>query len=140
MNWKSAIGWAGALLGFSGVLLGALGAHALEEVLSAKSLESYKTGVFYLQWHGSLLLILGLIFRNESRLPVQIQWASLFWGIGIFFFSGSILGLVLLPLLGINSHFLGPITPIGGFSLMLGWFYLFLFFIKHFKYKQPHAE
>jgi uncharacterized membrane protein YgdD (TMEM256/DUF423 family) len=128
MKCSSRTGIAGALLGFLGVVLGAIGAHALETVLPSESLESYKTGVYYLQWHGSLLLILGLFFRDKEA-PFYIRRSILFFSMGIFLFSGSIFGLVFLPMLQVNASFLGPITPLGGLSLMMGWLCLFLYFI-----------
>ena len=133
-------GMAGAFLGFLGVILGALGAHALEGVLGADHLNSFKTGVHYLQWHGSLLLILGFVFPNTGIPPLPIRCAILFMGFGVFLFSGSILGLVLLPLVGMPAHFLGPITPIGGLTLLAGWLSLFLFFIQQFKIKYTHGN
>lgn len=126
---------AGALLGFIGVAMGAVGAHALEGFLSIQSLKSFNTGVYYLQWHGSILLTLGLIFRKQTPLPPQVRYSILFFSMGILLFSGSIFGLVLLPLLNVKAQFLGPITPLGGLCLMLGWIFLFHFFVKQVKNK-----
>lgn len=44
---------------------------------------------------------------------------------GILLFSGSIYGLCLLPLNSPVRKLLGPITPLGGLSFLLGWGALF---------------
>lgn len=139
MKCSSRTGRAGALLGLLGVILGAIGAHALETVLPSEALESYKTGVYYLQWHGSLLLILGLIFRDKEA-PFYIRRSILFFSMGIFLFSGSIFGLVFLPMLKVNASFLGPITPLGGLSLMMGWLCLFLYFIPRLQTPKSNED
>ncbi|HKK39736.1 MAG TPA: DUF423 domain-containing protein [Cryomorphaceae bacterium] len=104
------------------VILGALGAHALEALLSPEQLDSFKTGVRYQAWHSLALIILGssgnqLLGRKSLKIIT-----FLFTG-GIVFFSISIYLLNTRHLLGIDSwkSFLGPITPIGGLLLILGW-------------------
>ena len=47
------------ILGATAVALGALGAHALKEVLNPSQLESFKTGVLYQILH---TLFLGFVF------------------------------------------------------------------------------
>jgi len=133
-------GLAGAILGLFGVVLGALGAHALKGILSNDALESYKTGVYYLQWHASLILFLAFIFKSEVTTPKYVRWGIRFFFIGIGLFTGSILGLVFLSTLGLNARFLGPITPLGGFSLMLGWFCLILNFLQRLKYRNTDVN
>jgi len=46
----------GALFMFFGVLLGALGSHALEEKLSQDSLNSFMIAIRYMMFHGLALL------------------------------------------------------------------------------------
>lgn len=103
----------------SGVVLGALGAHALEEMLTPERLDSYKTAVRYQMWMAGGLFMLQLAWKldalKDARLP------SLLLILGMIFFSGSIYLLVLLPEdLGIRSV-LGPITPLGGVLLIIAW-------------------
>lgn len=124
---------AATILGLIGVLFGALGAHALEGRFSNESLESYKTGVFYMQWHAGLILVLALTFRSEKETPRFVRWAIRFFFSGILLFTGSILGLVFLPKLGMNARFLGPITPLGGLSFMAGWLCLIRYFLLRIK-------
>lgn len=96
------------------VSLGAFGAHALKNVLSAEMLTIYHTGVEYQFYHSLGLLLVGLIgYQVKSNL---IGWAGILLLIGIVLFSGS---LYVLTLTGIKS--LGAITPIGGLSFIAGW-------------------
>lgn len=96
------------------ILLGAFGAHALSDVLSAKSMEVYRTAVLYQMVHSLGLLFIGYFTkRAETRLLI---YSGLCLVLGIVFFSGS---LYLLSLTG--SLFLGIITPIGGLLFILGW-------------------
>ncbi|MGB6036952.1 MAG: DUF423 domain-containing protein [Cryomorphaceae bacterium] len=107
------------------VVLGALGAHALEALISPEQLDSFKTGVRYQAWHSLALVILGFSGNHLlSKKSLKIL-TSLFVG-GIIFFSISIYLLNTRELLGIESwkSFLGPITPIGGLLLISGWMFL----------------
>lgn len=104
-----------ALNGFSGVLLGAFGAHALKERLSAYALSVYQTGVQYQMIHALALLGVGALALalEEDR---WLRRAGNFFGAGIGIFSGS---LYLLALTG--TTWWGAITPLGGLSLIVGW-------------------
>ena len=102
-----------AVLGALAVALGALGAHALKDVLDATSLASYRTAVLYHLFHS--IALLALIRGNYKRITAQL------WLWGILLFSGSIYLLVTDELLGLSLSFLGPITPVGGLLLIGGW-------------------
>jgi uncharacterized membrane protein YgdD (TMEM256/DUF423 family) len=106
---------AGALLMFVGVVLGAFGAHALQQVLTPRQLSSYQTGVLYQQLHSLALLLVGVIALVTPASPWLARAAVLF-GAGMFFFSGSIY----LMTLG-APRWLGMVAPIGGLSFMLAW-------------------
>lgn len=111
-----------AILGLTAVVLGALGAHALEAKIDTASLESFETGVRYQAWHA--LALLGLTaLRAQMRLPRGIGWL---WGSGVILFSGSIYGLSLDELAGAQWSFLGPVTPLGGLLMIAGWAWLLL--------------
>ena len=107
------------------VVLGALGAHALEVLISPEQLDSFKTGVRYQAWHSLALILLGLSGTNLLGKKSLKVLTFLFIG-GIFFFSISVYLLSTCDLLGIESwkSFLGPITPIGGLLLISGWLFL----------------
>jgi len=106
---------AGALLMFFGVVLGAFGAHALQQLLAPRQLSSYQTGVLYQQLHSLALLLVGVIALVTPASPWLARAAVLF-GAGMFFFSGSIY----LMTLG-APRWLGMVAPIGGLSFMLAW-------------------
>lgn len=106
-----------------GVLLGALGAHALESTLSPDQLESYTTAVRYQMWMSLGLLIIQIL---SLQLKMTTAWVSGALVAGILCFSGSIYGLVFSdPASGLRS-FLGPVTPIGGVLMIISWVALFI--------------
>lgn len=104
---------AAALLGASGVALGAFGAHGLRERLTPERLESWETAVLYHLLHAVALLSLALFERATGR---GIALPAGLWTAGVVLFSGSI---YLLALGG--PRWLGPVTPLGGLSLLAGW-------------------
>ncbi|CAL2089689.1 DUF423 domain-containing protein [Tenacibaculum sp. 190524A05c] len=104
-----------SIFGALSIVLGAFGAHALKKKLTSEQLASFETGVKYQMYHGIVLLVLGFNFNpNFSN-------AVLFFIIGTILFSFSIYGLVLSDAFGKKMKFLGPITPIGGLCLLVGW-------------------
>ena len=111
----------GALFMFFGVLLGALGSHALEEKLSQDSLNSFMIAIRYMMFHGLALLVLSAFpFIPEN----SKEWIALAFVVGTTLFSISILLLSTKIIHGLSVSFLGPITPIGGVLLLVGWGYL----------------
>jgi len=116
----------GASFAFFAVLLGALGAHALRENLSADSLKSFETGVKYLMYHALYLLFLSVYASNENWKKVEILlYLTAF---GILFFSGSIFLLSTISITKMEAlRFLGPITPFGGLLLIINWALLFYY-------------
>ena len=119
---------AGGVAGFSGVGLGALGAHGLSGQLAASALSSWQTAVLYHLVHAVALLGIGLYVAVGKRSPrgalakagiwqVRVlQCAGFAFALGVLLFSGS---LYLLALHG--PSILGPVTPVGGVSLLIGW-------------------
>jgi len=116
------------IFGALAVIIGAFGAHAVAERVSEKSLAAYKTGVSYQFYHTILLLVIGL---NASKFKArQIIISAWLLSIGIICFSGSLYGLTTRAITGWDFlSILGPITPIGGIFLILGWLML-IFSIK----------
>ncbi|MEJ6547093.1 MAG: DUF423 domain-containing protein [Flavobacteriaceae bacterium] len=108
----------GALLGMLAVIFGAFGAHALKKKASAAQLASFETGVKYQIYHALVLLVLGYNFSYNNPLEDYIVGCFL---LGTFLFSFSIYGLVLAGIAGKKARFLGPITPLGGLLLTIGW-------------------
>ena len=108
----------GGVFGFLAILLGAFGAHLLKKKLSLAQLQSFETGVKYQMYHALVLLVLGFQLDTETALNNYIIYAFI---IGVFLFSFSIYGLVLSAANNKKLRFLGPITPLGGLFLALGW-------------------
>ena len=106
-----------AISGMLAVVAGAFGAHGLRARLAPEQLESWATAAHYQLLHSVVLLALAL-FAVYSGRSIKLP-ASLFTA-GIVLFSGSIYLLVLTKL-----RWLGPVTPIGGLLLILGWLSLF---------------
>jgi uncharacterized membrane protein YgdD (TMEM256/DUF423 family) len=119
----------GAILGFLGVLLGAFGAHYLKGKMSEDQARAFETGVRYQLFHALLLLVLSFNLSFTSSLDGYIVGAIL-WG--TLLFSFSIYGLVLSEVFGRKWRFLGPVTPLGGLLLLVGWALLGYSFIANF--------
>ena len=106
----------GSMLALSAVLFGAFGAHALREILSAQnSIQTWETAVRYQMWHALALILLSMIPEPQS-MP---KMAGPYFMIGSLLFSGSLYGLALD-----GPNWLGPLTPLGGLCLMIGWLLL----------------
>ncbi len=107
------------VFGLTGVALGALGAHGPLRVFLDKSgtHASWETAVHYQLIH-ALALFGGAIWLqyDQAQSRTRLLWATRWWTLGIIFFCGSI-----YTLAAGGPKFLGPITPLGGIALMLGW-------------------
>ena len=100
------------------IILGALGAHALEKALSPHYVESFRTGVTYQFYAAFGLLIVAL---NQDKFSFSLKnFYRLLIG-GMIFFSCSIYILATKELHGMPVKFLGPITPIGGVGMIAAW-------------------
>lgn len=112
-----------ALYGATGVLMGAFAAHGLKKLVSPAMVEVVDTGVRYQLIHTvALLALVALAARLPSPWVTAGAWLMV---VGVLFFSGS---LYLLGLTGIK--FFGPITPLGGLLLVLGWLSLLVAALK----------
>ena len=108
---------AGLFFGATGVILGAVGSHALEGH-TTEALEYFQIGNKYQIYHALFLLILGLL---QSKYPGKLMNLSIYNTIGgIVLFSGS---LYLITLARIK---VGMITPIGGMLLISAWILLLI--------------
>ena len=105
---------AGALFGATGVLLGAFGAHGLKTRLTPEALSSWDTAVTYQLIHALALLFAGLLAKSAVNPAISVAGTS--WIVGILLFSGSIYVLAIG-----GPRFFGPITPLGGLALIVGW-------------------
>lgn len=117
MKQKTILLW-GVLFIIIAIILGAFGAHALKKVLTTESLSSFETGVKYQMYQGLGLLFIGAM---ASKWSFTLKWPINLILMGTVCFSFSIYGLALQEVFGISLNFLGPITPIGGTLLIIGW-------------------
>ncbi|MDG1742380.1 MAG: DUF423 domain-containing protein [Crocinitomicaceae bacterium] len=108
-----------AILIATAIIFGAFCAHSLQEVLSPERMRSFEVGVRYQLFQGIALLVIGV---NSDRLLGDSFWSARFIFFGILLFSCSIYLLALQGVLGVSVSFLGPITPIGGSLMLVGWF------------------
>jgi len=109
---------AAGALGLTGVALGALGAHALAPALAERGMaHAWETGARYHITHAIALLALAVWLRGANDVFISpMLWAARLWTIGTILFSGSLYGIALG-----GPRWLGPITPLGGVALLLGW-------------------
>lgn len=107
-----------AFLGMTAIILGAFGAHAFKKILNEEQLKSFETGVKYQMYHALVLLILGFQLPFNQPLEKYIIFSFI---IGIILFSFSIYVLVISSAKNKKIRFLGPITPLGGLLLTIGW-------------------
>lgn len=114
--------------GMLSVILGAFGAHAFKKMLSPEKLASFDIGVRYQLYHAIVLLVIGLFFSFSSSLE---RWAAISMIVGVILFSFSIYFLSFSEYWNVNLKFLGPITPLGGLLLILGWGMLIVLFAKN---------
>lgn len=105
----------GAIYGMLAVIFGAFGAHALKKKLDKDQLKAFETGVKYQMYHALVLLVIGFSLQEPNTV---LGWSFI---LGIFLFSFSIYGLVLTDAFGKKWKALGPVTPLGGLLLVLGW-------------------
>ena len=116
---------AGVSFALLAVILGAFASHALKDYFEVGALQSFETGIRYMMYHGLALTIL-------SQMSVaQNPWIFRLFFWGVIFFSFSIFALCLGKLTIYNLSWVGPITPIGGSLLIIGWAMLLWKIIKN---------
>lgn len=118
-----------AILGCLAVIAGAFGAHAFEDILAPKQLLTYKTAARYQMYHAIVLLIVFILtLKFDSK---HFKRAANFIFIGIILFSGSLYLLAFKEVWAIESlKFLGPVTPLGGLLMIVGWVFIIVGAIK----------
>lgn len=112
-----------ALLGGTGVALGAFGAHGLPKYFASQNLSgeelakraaNWETAARYHMYHALALLAVAWLATTPARVPANI--AGWMFVAGIAIFSGCLYALVLS-----GVKVLGAIVPLGGLSLIAGW-------------------
>lgn len=109
---------AAALLLATGICIGALGAHALQKVLTGAQLKSLDTAVSYQQINALGLLLVGLLIRSQRDAAADAWLPRIAWalGMGVIFFSGGI-----YIMLAGAPRLLGLVTPLGGVLMIAAW-------------------
>lgn len=98
-------------MGFTGVALGAFGAHGLKNTLAANgTVAIWGTAVLY-----HLVHAVAALWASERRPAVTWIWSA-----GVLVFSGSLYVLAVT-----NIRWLGAVTPVGGVLFLVGWAMLF---------------
>ena len=115
-----------SVFGALSIVFGAFGAHALKKILTEELQKSFETGVKYQMYHAIVLLIIGFQFNFEATLESYIAVSFI---VGVVLFSFSIYGLCISSAKGNKLRFLGPITPLGGLFLTMGWVLLLIKFL-----------
>ena len=116
-----------SLYGMTAVILVAFGAHAFKKILPAEKLASFEVGVRYQMYHAIVLLAVGMYFQFNNGLERSAAWCLI---AGTFVFSVSIYLLSFAEHWNVNLKFLGPITPLGGLFMIIGWGLLAWIFMK----------
>ena len=122
MNGNRVLGIAGVLM-FSGIVVGALAAHALQKVLEPRQLESLHTAVNYQLFNALALLLIGVLMK-DADLPALRTVAVLLIA-GILCFSGGI-----YIMLAGAPRLLGLVTPMGGILLIAAWGWFALTYLR----------
>lgn len=118
-----------AISGFFAVLIGAMGAHALNPLMTEEGLTNFQTANQYHMWHSLALLgigILGFSINEGQYNKKYLNYAATSFCLGIILFSGNLYWIALdanYPL-----HFL---IPLGGLFYLCGWIALSFFAWKH---------
>jgi uncharacterized membrane protein YgdD (TMEM256/DUF423 family) len=114
MNGKTCI-VCGAALGGLAVVLGAFGAHGLEDYLvEHNQAANYETAVRYQMYHALALVLVGLFAERGPN--ASLRWAGLCFVAGVVLFCGALYGIALA-----RVSQLGVVAPIGGALLIAGW-------------------
>lgn len=105
----------GTLLAMLSVVIGAMGAHMLKDILEPQALKIIQTASTYQMYH-ALAMILTALSMPHTKNTKMLNAAGWLFLAGIVLFSGS---LYALSLSGIKA--LGMITPIGGMCFIIAW-------------------
>jgi uncharacterized membrane protein YgdD (TMEM256/DUF423 family) len=112
----------GAVLGLISVILGAFGAHAFKNLLTANNrVDTYELAVRYQFIHAIAFLFAGLWVGQDT-------WAGGYaWLAGIILFSGS---LYVLAFTNSTAPYVVFSTPLGGLMFIIGWVWLILAIVR----------
>jgi uncharacterized membrane protein YgdD (TMEM256/DUF423 family) len=104
----------GGLMMALGIVLGAVGTHALRARLSPDDLGVFETAVRYHIYNALGLLIIGVVALAAN--PPLLRWSAGFIVVGIALFSGALY----FASLG-APRIIHVLPPFGGLALIAGW-------------------
>ena len=90
----------GSFFAMTAVIFGALGAHALKEVLSPDQMHSFETAICFQMYHALILVMIAL--KGHAFHLRYEKWIVTMFGLGIVLFSFSIYALVLQDVLAMD--------------------------------------
>lgn len=102
--------------GSSGVIAGAIGAHALALDPSSQAGQTFGLAVTYLLLHSAALLAIALYRAQAPAIGLPLQVAAALFTLGIILFSGSLILATLADLPALKAS-----APWGGSALIAGW-------------------
>ena len=112
-----------SILGGTAVIILALAAHSLKNILDASSVNSISTAAEIQLFHALALLSISMMTFHIENYVTRI---SRLMTLGVLLFSGSIYILAFRSILGLPwLKYFGPVTPIGGVCLIASWFMIF---------------
>ncbi|TSJ48219.1 DUF423 domain-containing protein [Fluviicola chungangensis] len=120
----------GLILIIIAIIFGAFGAHGLKKITSDEAiLTAFDTATKYQFFQGLGFLAVPFITTRFSINGKAVFYLLL---LGTIFFSGSIYGLTYSKVHagGVLSKAFGPVTPIGGLLLIIGWTVLLIQVIR----------
>jgi uncharacterized membrane protein YgdD (TMEM256/DUF423 family) len=120
----------GLILVIIAIILGAFGAHGLKRLTSDTDiLSAFDTATKYQFFQGLGFLVIPFI---TMRFVISGKAVFYLLLLGTIFFSGSIYGLTYSKIHagGSLSKMFGPVTPIGGLLMIIGWTVLLIQVIR----------
>lgn len=120
----------GLILVIIAIILGAFGAHGLKGLTSDTDiLSAFDTATKYQFFQGLGFLVIPFI---TTRFVISGKAVFYLLLLGTIFFSGSIYGLTYSKIHagGSLSKMFGPVTPIGGLLMIIGWTVLLIQVIR----------
>jgi len=114
----------GSFLSGLGVALGAVGAHALKEVLLANNrTNTFEAAVRYHLFHGLALILVGILCYVLKEIDFTLSGLLLLVGVTLFSLSLYLLCLT-------QMSWVAFATPIGGVLMISGWVLLTIKLMK----------
>lgn len=114
INMKTRTLWAlGALMALAAIIAEAMGTHSLQDI-SAQGMANFRIATLFLLFHGAAFLGIAGLLRHYKSMLMNISLVAI--ALGELIFSITVIIKVF-----VEDPWWGPVTPIGGGILMVGW-------------------